>query len=102
MVSFVRVALVTEVPGGRPTILYCPAPLSLAAKSATGRQGGNGALAGDLQVGRAQVMPECILLIGMAHLQHRLFREGAPSYLEPYGQSLGVESAVDGQGRDAG
>ncbi len=41
----------------------------------------------NLTVGRPHGMPGCILLISMAHLQHRLFSEGASTDLEPYGQS---------------
>ncbi len=42
----------------------------------------------NLHVGRPHGMPGCILLISMAHLQHRLLGEGASTDLEPYRQSL--------------
>ncbi len=43
---------------------------------------------GNLHVGRPHGMPGRILLISMAHLQHRLLSEGASTDLEPYRQSL--------------
>ncbi len=42
----------------------------------------------NLYFGLPHGMPGCILLISMAHLQHRLLGEGASTDLEPYRQSL--------------